>query len=450
MPEIFLIGKSVLKKDFKDILISKGYWIRSFPTLEAVLPSLKERPDLLVINGEENRETVFKKFLALSKNIPKIIISDTHGIPKSLIREPLTYSLLSPGQKELDFAVDRLLRESILRQEMDFYEDINKNLSICEHYKDTVNIIKKKAKEVTKAESCSVFLVDEETGELTSDIRIDRTIRESQKLSIKFGEGIAGWVAKEGFPTIVEDVSKDRRFRRKIDRANNLRHKINSILCVPIKSSGKLLAVLEIFNKTDGKTFTKEDLNELVKLTEKSAIYLERALLSQKVEELSVTDDLTKLFNQRYLHRAIEIEVQRALRYQTSVALIFMDIDYFKNVNDKYGHLVGSKVLVEMGQLLIKNLRIVDIVVRYGGDEFVMILPHTPPVAAAQVAERIRKAVEKNVFLRDEGYQIKITASFGVASCPENAKSKDELLRLADEAMYKVKYRARNGVYALI
>ncbi|MGQ9570749.1 MAG: sensor domain-containing diguanylate cyclase, partial [Thermodesulfovibrionales bacterium] len=217
-----------------------------------------------------------------------------------------------------------------------------------------------------------------------------------------------------------------------------------------IKSSGKLLAVLEIINKTDGKTFTKEDLNELVKLTEKSAIYLERALLSQKVEELSVTDDLTKLFNQRYLHRAIEIEVQRALRYQTPVALIFMDIDYFKNVNDKYGHLVGSKVLVEMGQLLIKNLRIVDIVVRYGGDEFVMILPHTPPVAAAQVAERMRKAVEKNVFLRDEGFQIKITASFGVASCPENAKSKDELLRLADEAMYKVKYRARNGVYALI
>ncbi|MGQ9571175.1 MAG: GAF domain-containing protein, partial [Thermodesulfovibrionales bacterium] len=231
MPEIFLIGKSVLKKDFKDILISKGYWIKSFPTLEAVLPSLKERPDLLVINGEENRETVFKKFLALSKNIPKIIISDTHGIPKSLIREPLTYSLLSPGQKELDFTVDRLLRESMLRQEKDFYEDINKNLSICKHYKDTVNIIIKKAKKVTKAEGCSVFLVDEETGELTSDIRIDRTIRESQKLSIKFGEGIAGWVAKEGFPTIVEDVSKDRRFRRKIDRANNLRHKINSILC---------------------------------------------------------------------------------------------------------------------------------------------------------------------------------------------------------------------------
>lgn len=188
----------------------------------------------------------------------------------------------------------------------------------------------------------------------------------------------------------------------------------------------------------------------MIKLADKSAIFIEKALLYQKVEELSVTDDLTKLFNQRYLHRTIEMEVQRALRYQTSVALIFMDIDYFKDVNDNYGHLVGSKVLVEMGQLLIKNLRIVDIVVRYGGDEFVMILPHTPPVAAARVAERIRKAVERNVFLKEEGYSLKITASFGVASCPESAKSKEELIRLADEAMYKVKYRTRNGVYALL
>jgi diguanylate cyclase (GGDEF)-like protein len=307
----------------------------------------------------------------------------------------------------------------------------------------------KRAKEITNAEGWAVFLVDEETGELISDIE-DKTTKEVKKFRIKVGEGIAGWVAKEGFPTIVPDVSRDKRFLRRVDRAADLKQKIRSILCVPVKSSGKLLAIIEIFNKTKGEYFTGEDLGELIKLADKSAIFIEKALLYQKVEELSVTDDLTKLFNQRYLHRTIEMEVQRALRYQTSVALIFMDIDYFKNVNDNYGHLVGSKVLVEMGQLLIKNLRIVDIVVRYGGDEFVMILPHTPPVGAAQVAERIRKAVERNVFLKDEGYSLKITASFGVASCPESAKSKEELIRLADEAMYKVKYRTRNGVYALL
>jgi diguanylate cyclase (GGDEF)-like protein len=127
-----------------------------------------------------------------------------------------------------------------------------------------------------------------------------------------------------------------------------------------------------------------------------------------------------------------------------------MDVDHFKIINDNYGHLVGSKLLVEMGQLLLKSLRTVDIVARYGGDEFVIVLPQTPPNSAIQIAERIRKSVENNVFLKKEGYSLKLTASFGVASYPESASSKEELLRLADEAMYRVKYQTRNGVYAIV
>jgi diguanylate cyclase (GGDEF)-like protein len=127
-----------------------------------------------------------------------------------------------------------------------------------------------------------------------------------------------------------------------------------------------------------------------------------------------------------------------------------MDIDYFKQVNDQFGHLTGSKLLVEVGQLLLKNLRSIDIVARYGGDEFVIVLPQTPSAVASRVAQRIRKSVEQNVFMKKEGCQIKITASFGVASYPESAKTKEELLRLADEAMYRVKNQTRNGVYAII
>jgi diguanylate cyclase (GGDEF)-like protein len=221
-------------------------------------------------------------------------------------------------------------------------------------------------------------------------------------------------------------------------------------MCVPIQNKGDILGVLEIVNKTGSDPFTKDDLDLMMRIVDHAAIAIERSALYQKMAEMSVTDDLTNLFNTRYLNRTLEMEITRASRHHTSLSLIFMDLDHFKNINDNYGHLVGSKLLVELGQFLLKNLRTVDIVARYGGDEFVIVLPQTTPRNAVQIAERMRRSIEHNVFLKKDGFAFKITASFGVASYPESAKSKEELLRLADEAMYRVKYQTRNGVYAIV
>jgi diguanylate cyclase (GGDEF)-like protein len=208
--------------------------------------------------------------------------------------------------------------------------------------------------------------------------------------------------------------------------------------------------VIEVANKTTKEPFTKEDLDLILKIADHASIAIERSALYQKMAEMSITDDLTKLFNTRYLTRTLEIEITRARRHLTSLSLIFMDVDHFKNINDNYGHLVGSKLLVEIGQLLLKALRTVDIVARYGGDEFVIVLPQTTPKNATNIAERIRRNIEQNVFLKKDGYAFKVTASFGVASFPESAQSQEELVRLADEAMYRVKYQTRNGVYAIV
>jgi diguanylate cyclase (GGDEF)-like protein len=305
-----------------------------------------------------------------------------------------------------------------------------------------------KVKKMIKAEAWSVLLVDEETGELVFEKTNARKKKGMQKFRLKIGEGIAGWVVREGIPVVVPDVSKDERFMGKIDKAIHIRTK--SLICVPIKIHDQVLGVLELVNKTTGEPFRKEDLDRLLRLVDLTAIAIERTSLYQKMTELAITDDLTKLFNTRYLNRTIEIEIQRSTRYHTSVSLIFMDVDYFKRINDQYGHLIGSKVLVEMGQLLLKSLRTVDIVARYGGDEFVIVLPQTPPGAAIQIAERMRRAVEQNTFMKKEGYSLKLTASFGVASYPESAKSKEDLIRLADDAMYRVKYQTRNAVYAIV
>src|SRR3972149_4374923 len=186
MPEIFLIGKSVLKKEYSNVLASKGHKIKNFASLKEALPNLKENPDLLVILEGDDKEAGFTKFLKLSRNIPKVVVSDIHGIPKSLIKEPLTYPILSPGERELNFAVNRLLREreliseykklknnsSLLKQELDFCEGINRILFSCKDFTETLNTVMKRAKEITNAEGGSVFLVVEEPGELISDIEV--------------------------------------------------------------------------------------------------------------------------------------------------------------------------------------------------------------------------------------------------------------------------------------
>jgi diguanylate cyclase (GGDEF)-like protein len=456
MPKIFLVSKGTLKKEYRNALIAMGNTIKKFESLNAVLPRFHENPDLLIIDRQESERPALKKLLKLSRTIPKIIISDTNSNMSSWIKEPFTYGTFSPGAKELSYLVNRSLRERKIlydtsrSMEGTPHEESSKNFSSSTDLNTILDTIMKKAKKLTGAETWTVFLVDEGTGELVFERTEGRKTKETQKSRSMIGEGIAGWVAKGGMPVLVPDVSQDKRFSRKIDRALNLKHKIKSIICVPFKSCGKPLGVIEVFNKTTGESFTRENFNQLVILIDQSSIFIERALLYQKVEELSITDDLTKLFNTRYLNRSIDIEIQRSLRYGASVSLIFMDIDDFKKVNDGHGHLVGSKMLVEVGQILIRNLRSIDVVVRYGGDEFVIVLPHTPAAAATQIAERIRKSVEKNFFLEKDGYGLRITASFGVASYPGTARSKEELLRLADEAMYKVKYHTKNGVYSII
>jgi diguanylate cyclase (GGDEF)-like protein len=155
---------------------------------------------------------------------------------------------------------------------------------------------------------------------------------------------------------------------------------------------------------------------------------------------------LTKLFNSRYLNLYIGREIKRCKRHGIPLSVIFLDLDGFKGINDQYGHLAGSGTLAEVGTILALAVRESDILARYGGDEFVVVLPETPPSGALVIAERLRKAIEEHNFLTSQGLSAHISASFGIASYPDHALTPEGLIQKADQAMYRVKERDKNGI----
>ncbi len=168
---------------------------------------------------------------------------------------------------------------------------------------------------------------------------------------------------------------------------------------------------------------------------------------NEKLLKLSVTDDRTNLLNDRYLRRRLQEEFKRAVRYGMPLSVMVLDLDHFKQINDKYGHDCGDQVLKEFGRVVIENAREIDIVGRFGGEEFLMILPNTSGIPAAIVAERVRKAAEEHVYKYKE-FLVRVTVSAGLASVPANREVRTEvdLLKAADNALYRAKQASRNKV----
>ena len=241
--------------------------------------------------------------------------------------------------------------------------------------------------------------------------------------------------------------SESKTARRAVLKMETLKKTENGrrIVAVPLMGGERVMGVLEgVREGADRRGFSKANLRLLDALALPIAAALGNSLRIAEAERLSQTDDLTKLHNARYLRQFLLGEVRRARRYNSSVASLFFDLDDFKLVNDAHGHLVGSHVLMEMATIILSSVRDTDVVARYGGDEFVVILPESNIDQAAFVAERVRQKIERNAFTGGRGLRLKLTASFGVATFPAHAQSPQQLVANADAAMYEAKAAGKN------
>ena len=220
---------------------------------------------------------------------------------------------------------------------------------------------------------------------------------------------------------------------------------IRSILCVPLQSRSETIGVIELLNKNSPRGFTSHDQDLIRRLAKPLAVAVKNILAFERAERLVITDDLTKLYNYRYLMKYLRAEIKRCLRYKKKVSLLFIDIDGFKRINDTFGHLVGSQALSEMGQVIRKGLRDTDVIARYGGDEFVIVLPETTLKGAVVIAERIRRTVEEFEFAA-HNLNIRLTVSLGVANTPKHTLTAEGLIKKADVAMYQAKELSRNSI----
>jgi len=260
-------------------------------------------------------------------------------------------------------------------------------------------------------------------------------------LRLHAGQGIAGWVAQHRQVVCVDDARSDPRHDASLSRRTGL--VARSMVCVPLVHRDALLGVLQVINKQHAARFMPDDVRLVEALASQAAIAIAHAQLYRRAELASLTDDLTGLGNTRHFNAVLPAALVRG----GPVSLLMLDLDALKSIVDRDGHLVGSRAIATVGRLIAEQLRPGDTAARFGGDEFVAVLPETTTAAALEIAERIRAAVE--ACRTPDGLDAdvsELTASIGVATFPDDGSDVETIFRAADRAMYRVKFGGKNGV----
>ena len=302
------------------------------------------------------------------------------------------------------------------------------------------------SKELLRSERASLIVLDENTNQLIQKAASGLSTDPASVGPVRTGEGVSGEVIETGKAVMVTDLRVAGRKPAPADR----RYKTNSFISYPITIGGRKVGVLNITDKSGGGTYDEVDLSLLEIVGPQIAVALEKAGWQERANQFqqeSVTDELTGLHNHRYLEERLPEELSRAKRYEQPVSFLMIDIDDFKKYNDRNGHEAGNEALQNVAQCLKDGLRSADVAMRYGGEEFCILLPQTALAEARAIAERIRHHVESTPFPHGESQPLgRVTISVGVSTYSKNVDTDKKIIAAADRALYESKSFGKNRV----
>lgn len=418
------------------------YVVKPIDTLLNMIQAV-EKGNFLVradVKREDELGILSKGFNNMLRKITDLMVSELdHERQVILMQQELKYKeeIEAKSRKifEINASLEKKLNELSLLIELS--SALNSSLELDDILESLVQILQKKMNYL----SLVVLLWDEDERVL----RVKRAFgyedgEQLKNMIFRLGEGISGRVAESGEMILVNDTTNDERFLHYKGK------KIisGSFLSIPMKFKGEIIGVLN-FSRPGTFMFKDEEVELLKAVANQAAIAIKNAELYQKTLELSITDALTGLYNRRYFFKRFSETIDNSLRYNTGFAVLMIDIDHFKQFNDKFGHKAGDEILKRVAYIFSSRIRKVDIVARYGGEEFIVLFPRMRKKEAIDLGEKLRKNVELSKFVFEgEPIEQKITVSIGVAAYPEDSKEPRDIIELADKALYEAKRRGRN------
>jgi diguanylate cyclase (GGDEF)-like protein len=297
---------------------------------------------------------------------------------------------------------------------------------------------------IIPAKNWSLLLIDPKTRELYFAVVVGVASEAVKDIRLKPGEGIAGAVVQTGQALFIPDVSADPRFCSKVDIITGF--DTRSIIAQPLIVRGEVIGVFEVVNVEDETLFRAKYFPHLAILADYVAIAVDNVRNLQKLHARTFIDEVTGFYNTRYLIQKLDRLIPQLLNRGDHFSLVFLDLDNFKAVVDRYGHLRGAKILGEVAWVIHREMGPDDSIVRYGGDEFIILLPRRSQGEALEVTRHLRRSLNANPFLQDEGLEIQLTASYGIATMPEDAQDRETLLLIADQALFGSKREGRDRI----